>query len=118
MDAKSCGRLFLFSATNSDEERQKVLNVIRDMLTSINDRLELRSIRRGGLQRMANLKVSIPQMLHFSRHSDAQMLMRYLSWGQHAMQLQEEMIQVVDMTTKESMISEPILPQTTSTSRC
>jgi integrase len=88
--AKSCGRLFLFTNLNSEEERQRVSHTVRDMLTSINDQLELRSLRRGGLQRMAHLGVSIPTMLHFSRHSDVPMLMRYVSWGQHATQLQNQ----------------------------
>jgi integrase len=112
--AKSCGRLFLFTNLNSEEERQRVSHTVRDMLTSINDQLELRSLRRGGLQRMAHLGVSIPTMLHFSRHSDVPMLMRYLSWGQHATHLQNQMIEVVDMTTKEMNTSERIRSEATS----
>jgi hypothetical protein len=39
--AKSCGRLFLFTNLNSEEERQRVSHTVRDMLTSINDQLEV-----------------------------------------------------------------------------
>jgi hypothetical protein len=63
---------------------------------------------------MAHLGVSIPTMLHFSRHSDVPMLMRYLSWGQHATHLQNQMIEVVDMTTKEMNTSERIRSEATS----
>jgi integrase len=80
-DATKKNRLYLFSDLNSDDERAKTLNIMRDMLTSVNDQLELRSIRRGGLQRMANLGVKIEIVLEHSRHSDVSMLMRYLSWG-------------------------------------
>jgi integrase len=89
---------------NSEEERQRVSHTVRDMLTSINDQLELRSLRRGGLQRMAHLGVSIPTMLHFSRHSDVPMLMRYLSWGQHATHLQNQMIEVVDRVVRRKLL--------------
>jgi integrase len=105
--AKQCKRLFLFSEFNSDNERQSTLGVIRDMLASVNDQLELRSFRRGGLQRMANLGIKIEIVLEHSRHRDVQMLMRYLAWGQFATHRQQEMIEAVDATTKDMMSSEP-----------
>jgi integrase len=101
ISARKLNRLFLFTEFNSDEERQRVLSVIRDMLTSVNDSLELRSFRRGGLQRMAQRAVPLNTILQFSRHSDVNMLMRYLNWGQHATQRQAEMIEVVDLTTTD-----------------
>lgn len=92
----SCERLFLFSATNSEAERNSTLNVIRMMLMKTNPDLELRSIRRGGLQRMAQLGFSMQKIIAFSRHADEPMLMRYLGWGQCSTHLRSGMIEVVD----------------------
>ena len=103
--ATKCGRLFLFSEFNSEEERSKVLHTIRDMITSVNDLLELRSFRRGGLQLMAQNGFSLDTILNFSRHSDKAMLMRYLNWGQHSTHRRQEMIEVNDVITTKLNIS-------------
>lgn len=97
--AKANNRLFLFSELNSEEERTRVLNVIRDMITSIDEELELRSFRRGGLQNFAQKGFSLAKILQFSRHSDVPMLMRYLGWGQHAIHRQNEMMEMIDSVT-------------------
>jgi integrase len=97
--AKTNSRLFLLTEFNSDEERQKLLQLLREMIASVNDRLELRSFRRGGLQRMAQLGFSVESILKFSRHSDASMLYRYLSWGQEAAHSRKEMLEIVDLMT-------------------
>jgi hypothetical protein len=109
--AKTQGRLFLFSEFNLDEERQKVLQRIRDMLTSVNDQLELRSLRRGGLQRMAGLGVKLETVLHFSRHSDVSTLLRYLNWGKHATHRQQEMLDAIDSSTHDMNLTEMKLMQ-------
>jgi integrase len=108
--AKKSNRLFLLSEMNADEERAKLLSTIRDMITSTNDQLELRSIRRGGLQRMASLGFSLDRIITFSRHSDTPMLMRYLGWGSTLVIRQKEMIEMTDammqaqaMTTQITM---------------
>lgn len=106
-NAQSEKRLYLFSSFNSDDERAKVLHFIREMLTSVNEQLELRSIRRGGLHRMAQLGHKIESILEFSRHADAKMLMRYLNWGEHAEDRQQEMLKIVDGTTSEMNLTEP-----------
>ncbi len=98
-------RLFLLTELNSEEERQEVLSIVRDMITSINDELELRSIRRGGLQRMARSSPT-QVVLHHSRHSDEKMLMRYLGWGAAALHQQKDMIEAVDSITDEMTIKE------------
>lgn len=105
-------RLFLFSDTNANEEREKILQKIKDMIFSIDDDLELRSFRRGGLQRMASLGFNTETLLQFSRHTDAQMLMRYLNWGQHSAHRQQTMIQVLDATTHN--LDLPEIPSTVS----
>jgi hypothetical protein len=51
------------------------------MLQSSNEDLELRSIRRGGLQRMAALGVELETIRWFSNHTSVEMLLRYLDWG-------------------------------------
>lgn len=101
IQAKREGRLFLLSEFNSDEERSQVGETIRDMLTSINEQLELRSIRRGGLQRMAGQGIPLTTVIQFSRHADEKMLMRYLSWGAHAADRQQSMLQAVNLVTKD-----------------
>lgn len=106
--AQKENRLYLFSRSNSDDERSKILQFIREMLTSINDQLELRSIRRGGLHRMAQLGHKLDTILEFSRHADVKMLMRYLNWGEHAEDRQHEMISVVDKTTSELNLTEHV----------
>lgn len=99
-------RLYLFSHENCDDERTKVLHQIRDMLTSINEKLELRSIRRGGLHRMARAGNELQTILYFSRHADVKMLLRYLNWGEHAEARRQAMIEVVDQTTSEMTTTE------------
>ena len=112
-------RLFLFSETNTEEERQKMLNKIRDMITSIDDDLELRSFRRGGVQRMASMGFDTDTLLQFSRHADGQMLMSYLNWGQHSTHRQPTMIEVLDATSLNLGLTEipsTITSKTPSTS--
>lgn len=92
-------RVFIMTSTNSDAERQQVLNTIRDMITSINDQLELRSFRRGGLHRLAQSGIPLEEVRLFSRHADVAMLMRYLNWGQHAQQQKETMIEALKVST-------------------
>ncbi len=113
-NAKKDQRLFLFSEFNSEEERSKMSHVIRDMITSINDQLELRSLRRGGLQRMAQLGFSMDVLLQFSRHSDVKMLMRYLAWGEHSTKRQSEMIQVIDATMHDMSVEESLTTNPTT----
>jgi hypothetical protein len=106
--AKKENRLYLFSHENSDSEREKVLHHIRDMLLSVNDSLELRSIRRGALHRMANLGTPLEQILEFSKHADVKMLMRYLNWGEQAVDRQLRMMKVLDRSTKDLTVIEEL----------
>lgn len=108
-------RLFLFSQTNSDRERDTVLLNIRSILLSVNESLELRSIRRGGLQRMAILGFPLETILEFSRHASVPMLMRYLNWGQHSTHRQTRMIEVIDATSNDlQRLHDPQPPPTTA----
>lgn len=105
-EADRSRRLFLFSETNSDSERSQTLQIIKEMLLCVNENLELRSIRRGGLQRMAHNGEKLETIILFSRHADVKMLLRYLNWGQHANDQQASMINVVDRTTADMTTTE------------
>ena len=55
---------------------------IRDAIKATSPELNILSIRRGGLQAMAQRGISIETILHHSRHTTQDTLMRYLDWGQ------------------------------------
>lgn len=55
---------------------------IREALRVAEPRLEQRSLRRGALQTLARSGVPEEDLLHFSGHTTAAMLRRYLEWGQ------------------------------------
>jgi integrase len=82
--ATEAGRPFLLSYTNSNEERTRVSDTVRDIIRTVDADLELRSIRRGGLQLMANAGVPTAEILKLSKHSEEKMLLRYLDNGKMA----------------------------------
>jgi len=102
--AEAAGRIFLLSNMNSDEERERVLDEIRSMLNAVNDNLELRSIRRGGLHLMGTSGHSLETILNFSRHADQKMLMRYLNWGSVAADRRDEMMTIMDTQVQSMML--------------
>jgi hypothetical protein len=112
-------RIFLFSESNTDQERSKVLDAIREMIVCVNDELELRSLRRGGLHLMAENGQPLSSIIKFSRHADIDMLMRYLNWGTVSTNHRDEMISAVDKSCEqiESVIQEMNQP-TTSLQGC
>lgn len=55
--------------------------VIRTNMQLSDTRLNLLSIRKGGLQRMALLGMTTENILTYSRHASVETLMRYLDWG-------------------------------------
>ena len=67
---------YLFGA-----DRLKSLQIIKNALKDVNPLLGLLSVRRGGLQEMAQKGASLATLLHHSRHTTIQMLDRYLGWG-------------------------------------
>lgn len=93
--AAKCQRMFLFTEMNLEEQRRIVLDAIHHMLADVNDQLELRSIRRGGLHLMAQNGCSMETILKFSRHSDIDMLMRYLNWGSVSTACRNEMLEAL-----------------------
>lgn len=84
-EARQRGDLFIMTPANTRTEQDSVLATIRMMILETSDRLELRSIRRGGLHCLAaNPANTIEDLLQLSRHSDSKMLMRYLGWGERS----------------------------------
>lgn len=79
--AKMEGRLFIATASNSSTDRQACSDLISTMLLSVNEALELRSIRRGGLQAMAGAGFELEEMRLLSQHRSTEMLLRYLNYG-------------------------------------
>ncbi|MBY0370912.1 hypothetical protein K2X33_09515, partial [bacterium] len=61
---------------------ETTLPIARGILKAHNENLEIRSVRRGGLQALALLGIDIPELRrNFSKHSTDQMLLRYLCHG-------------------------------------
>lgn len=84
------GWLFLISKHPCEETAKKISHQTSNLLAALDERLEIRSIRRGGLQHMASQKVPIPTIRLLSQHKSDEMLLRYLDWGQVAAQRNEE----------------------------
>jgi hypothetical protein len=113
ISAKKLNRIFLFSETNSEAERTKILQTIHEMIVCVNDNLELRSLRRGGLHLMALNNQPLTSIIKFSRHSDIDMLMRYLNWGTVSTNHRDEMISVIDKSCEQigEVIQEMMQPK-------
>jgi hypothetical protein len=95
------GWLFLNSRTNDIASRKALGLRTTSLLTEIDERLELRSIRRGGLQHMASLHHHPDKIRLFSKHSTEEMLMRYLAWGQVAESRNDDMLAISRTMTNE-----------------
>ena len=66
--------------------RRALLKVLKQSPPKDGKHLELRSFRRGALQQMAKAGTSMDTLRLFSRHRDERTLLRYLNWGQYAME--------------------------------
>jgi hypothetical protein len=106
--ARNAGRLFLWTTMNTPSERAVVKQQVAATLIAIDDTLELRSVRRGGLQRMAALGYTLEVMLLFSRHKSTDMLLRYLNWGAASTTMVDQMSEVA--TQMLNMDSRPASP--------
>jgi hypothetical protein len=85
------GQIFVQSWSNSTAERDNLARSCRTLLAAVSDDLEMRSPRRGGLQRMASSGIPLETIIKFSHHASQQMLMRYLDWGRTSASHAEEM---------------------------
>jgi hypothetical protein len=73
---------FFFSAKNKKTERLYIAEKIRTILGAMSPRLQIRSIRRGGLTMMAEAGIPLEDnRSNFSKHSSPAMLMTYLNAG-------------------------------------
>jgi hypothetical protein len=80
LQKQTCRSVPLF-LRSSGGDPEKALTTIRGVLRQQDSSLSILSIRRGGLQRMAQMGASLECMLQHSRHSTQCMLERYLGYG-------------------------------------
>ena len=66
------------------ESHDRLRDRFRRVLKLFDERLELRSLRRGSLQHMASQGVSLEVLMSFSGHKSRTTLLRYLNWGTFA----------------------------------
>lgn len=69
------------------KSRNRTTQACAARLKQIDSELEIRSVRRGGLQRLAQIGFSIEEIReHFSKHTTCNMLNTYLEFGTHSIQ--------------------------------
>lgn len=93
---------FLFTIADAEQERETVSHFCATLLHTVDPNLEVRSVRRGGLQRMAALGWELPHIRLFSQHADDMMLQRYLAWGLVSQHQKGLMLSVVNSMTDPS----------------
>jgi integrase len=100
---------FILTHGNTEAERAQVSGEVTKRLKDIDPSLEARSIRRGGLSRLAAAGASETALLLYSRHASTSMLYRYLNAGQlmvahHVIQdaAQTQAAQIRDVTQRSS----------------
>ena len=103
--AQSIAQLYICTASNAVDERAAVALMASTMLVTIDDSLELRSIRRGGLQHMAQEGIPLSAILNFSRHTSENMLLRYLNWGAISTHRSAPMLEIAQLMRQA--ISQP-----------
>lgn len=96
LQAKAKAWLYLLSPSNSEEDRSNLSARCNLMLTKVDPRLGVRSIRRGGLQQMATLGMSLQQIIVFSKHRSEKTLMGYLDDGRICRHRATGMIEVTN----------------------
>jgi integrase len=75
---------FILTKNNTESERATVAEAVAAELKMIASDLEVKSIRKGGLIRLAQGGAPIESVLLFSKHATVSMLYRYLEWGRAA----------------------------------
>jgi integrase len=75
---------FILTKNNTESERATVATAVAAELKMIASDLEVKSIRKGGLIRLAQGGAPIESILLFSKHATVSMLYRYLEWGRAA----------------------------------
>ena len=65
----------------SKAARQRFLDRVRDHVRTVAPRCDLRALRRGSAQNMAEKGLALTTILQFTKHTDISMLRRYLRFG-------------------------------------
>jgi hypothetical protein len=107
-EAIRLGWVFLTTPDNNPLTRAKLSHRTSALLSLIDERLEIRSIRRGGLQHMASLRHELQHIRLFSQHRSEEMLLRYLNWGQAAEAQNDEILRVSMTMTDECELQETL----------
>jgi hypothetical protein len=97
--AQTKGQLFLLSSGNTQKERDALSEACAAMLKDAHEDLQLRSVRRGGLQRLAAAGATLEELLMFSHHANTDMLLRYLGWGRKSAHHARTMATVLGQAT-------------------
>ena len=71
---------FLFQQP-SKAMREKFLAEVRIHLRTVNPKYDLRAVRRGAAQTLAEKNVPLADIMYFTKHADVGMLRRYLRFG-------------------------------------
>ena len=95
---------FLFTNADAEHERETASHFCATLLHTVDPNLEVRSVRRGGLQRMAALGWELPHIRLFSQHADDMMLQRYLAWGLVSQHQKGLMLSVVNSMADPSQL--------------
>ena len=77
---QSLNTVFLFQQS-SKAQRAKFMATVREHLRTINPEYDLRGVRRGAAQTMAEQGASMTDIMYYTRHVDVAMLRRYLRYG-------------------------------------
>ena len=65
----------------SKAARQRFLDRVRDHVRTVAPQCDLRALRRGSAQNMAEKGLALTTILQFTKHTDIPMLRRYLRFG-------------------------------------
>ncbi len=103
---------FLFSEGNTQHEREALTHQAANILEDIDPLLEVRSVRRGGLQRMASSGMLYPDILKFSKLTSEASLNRYLNNSVCAMGHRSDMKNKL-LTTLPRYVSSNAAPKNT-----
>lgn len=85
------GHMFLWTENDEEKSRNESSAFTSRLLAMVSPDLEIRSVRRGGLIRMATMAIPLKTILLFSQHQSESMLHRYLDWGRMAIHQLDEM---------------------------
>lgn len=104
-EARACGRPYLIIKDAEEETRNSARQSCSELLDLVSPDLEVRSIRRGGLQHLAATGTPTNAILLLSQHRDEAMLMRYLDNGKRSAARTSEIMAMTSQTMEAVMHS-------------